>query len=105
MRFATFTTIFVVCGLMFPSFALAGEVVTLVPRSDGALLRSGLAAVQRLSEDERRVVASAQAQQTKLNNDKKTKIIVITVVAAAAAIYVIYKLRHMGPILSGGFEL
>ena len=58
MRFATLTTIFVVCGLTFPSFASAEEVVTLVPHSDGVLLRSGFAAIQRLSEEERRVVAS-----------------------------------------------
>jgi hypothetical protein len=64
-----------------PVFA-SGQVITGQTAGDGALLRSGIAAVERMSDVSRRDSAlAAQAQQSHLNHDKKTTIIVIALVA------------------------
>jgi hypothetical protein len=72
-----------------PSAAIASE------GDPPGLLRSGIAAVERMPDVSRRGGAlSAQAQQSHLNHDKKTTIIVIAVVAVAAVIWINYELRH-----------
>lgn len=99
--FRTAPKLALLCCLVFPSLA-AGQDVPLQAAPNGALLRSGIAAVQRLPVVEREVIA-AQMQQTKLQNDRKTTVIVVSVVAAATVIYLMYRLHHLGPFVSGHF--
>ena len=102
--FRTAPKLALLCCLLFPSLA-AGQDVPLQAAPNGALLRSGIAAVQRLPVVERleREVIAAQMQQTKLQNDRKTTVIVVSVVAAATVIYLMYQLHHLGPFVSGHF--
>ena len=79
-----------------PLSASGQEQLTVQTAGDRPLLRSGLAAVERLSFSSNAAGMAAQAQQTALNHDRKTTIIVIAVVAVAAVIYVTYQLHHMG---------
>jgi hypothetical protein len=57
---------------------------------DGPLLRSGLAAVERLSSGSNEPVMALQAQQTALNNRKTIIIVVIAVVAVVALVLIPY---------------
>ena len=99
--FRTASVVALLSFLMFPSFA-AGQDLPLQAASNGVLLRSGVAAVQRLAAAERDAMA-AQRQQTKLQSDRKTTVIVVSVVAAATVIYLMYQLHHLGPFVSGHF--
>jgi hypothetical protein len=101
MNFQMVIAMLISC-LVLPSLASAQEIAPVRINQDAALLRSGVAAVQRLSLNESRIAASL-LQQTKLNNDKKTTIIVISVIAAATLIYLMYQLHHSGPFISGHF--
>jgi hypothetical protein len=99
--FRTASTLALLCCLVVPSLA-AGQDLPLQAASNGELLRSGIAAVQRLPATERDAMA-AQLQQTKLQSDRKTTVIVVSVVAAATVIYLMYQLHHSGPFVSGHF--
>jgi hypothetical protein len=98
--FRTASVVALLSFLVFPSFA-AGQDLPL-QGSNGVLLRSGIAAVQRLAAAERDAMA-AQLQQTKPQSDRKTTVIVVSVVAAATVIYLMYQLHHLGPFVSGHF--
>ena len=74
--------------LAFPPAAIAGE------GDSPGLLRSGIAAVKRMSDVSPDSALAAQAQQSHLNHDKKTIIIVSAVAAVAAVIWIRYELRH-----------
>jgi hypothetical protein len=92
MRFTTPVVLMLVWFLACPVVSRAEE---MTPIPDGAIQRSGLAAVQRMSVEPRQHRAmAAQLQPTTLKKDRKTAIILISVAAAATCLYVWYALHH-----------
>jgi hypothetical protein len=91
-RFTTPVVLMLVWFLACPAVSRAEE---MTPIREGAILRSGLAAVQRMSVEplQHRAIA-AQRQPTTLKKDRKTTIILISAAAAATCIYVWYALHH-----------
>ena len=99
LRIALPTALVLLISMAFPPAVLA---------SDGdapGLLRSGIAAVERMSDVRPDSALAAQAQPTQANNNKKTTIILVTVAAAAivALILIPYEKSHArGPITFTG---
>jgi hypothetical protein len=82
--------IVLVSVLAFPSAAIAGE------NDPPGLMRSGIAAVARMSNLRPDSPVAAQPQPSQVNNNKKTTIILVTVAAAAivALILIPYEKSH-----------
>jgi hypothetical protein len=83
----------------FPPSGLAADGGSVAP----GIMRSGIAAVARLSDTSQNSAVAAQSQQGQLYNDKKTTIIVVSVVAVATVIWINYQLHHAGGGLTGHF--
>jgi hypothetical protein len=77
----------------------SGQELTVQTAVEGPLLRSGLAAVERLSSRSNEPVMALRAQQTALNNRTAIILVVIAVAAVVALVLIPYTESHAhGPI-------
>ena len=88
---------------VLPSIELSGvnDIATLPGYFESANMRALARTVSQRIRNQAR--GYAQLQQTKLKTDRKTMLIIIGIAAAAAVIWVVYALKHSGPIFSGSF--
>ena len=81
--------VLVLLCVAFPS-VIFGQDAPPETAANGAIFRSGIAAVQRLESQ----ASAAQMQHTRLKMDRTTKIVLIAAAAVAAIVWFDYALKH-----------